>query len=82
MAKEATNTQGEDADDEVEDTRKGSKARQTIQKPTIPSKANIQRIYETFTNAKNKNTVQQKNLKKLIISYHIFQEFRRAKGKG
>ena len=57
MAKATVNIEGEDADDEVEDTRKGSRVRRTIQKPTIPSKANIQTIYEALTNTKNKNIV-------------------------
>ena len=57
MTKETVNIEGDDADDEVEDTRKGSRVRRTIQKPTIPSKANIQTIYEALTNTKNKNIV-------------------------
>ena len=57
MAKETVNISGDDADDEIEDTRKGSRVRRTIEKPKIPSKANIQIIYEELTNAKNKKTI-------------------------
>ena len=76
MAKETVNISGDDADDE--DTRKGSRVRQTIQKPTIPSRANIQTIYETLTNAKNKNTITAEEYKEFN---DVFQEFKRAKGK-
>ena len=71
------NVEADDADDE-EDTRKGSRVRQTIQKPTTPSRANIQTIYETLTNAKNKNTITAEKYKKIN---DFFQEFKRAKGK-
>ena len=77
MAKEATvNIESDDADDE--DTRKGSRVKQSIQKPTIPSRANIQTIYETLTNAKNKNTITPEEYKEF---HDVFVEFRRAKGK-
>ena len=77
MAKEATvNVEAEDADDE--DTRKGSRVRQTIQKPTIPSKANIQTIYETLTNAKNKNTITAEEYKEFN---DVFEEFKKVKGR-
>ena len=76
MAKETVNIDSEDADDE--DTRKGSRVRQTIQKPTIPSRANIQTIYETLTNAKNKSTITAEEYKEFN---DVFHEFKRAKGK-
>ena len=78
MAKKTTvNVEADDADDE-EDTRKGSRVRQTIQKPTTPSRANIQTIYETLTNAKNKNTITAEEYKEFN---DVFQEFKRVKGK-
>ena len=78
MAKETVNIEGEDADDEVEDTRKGSRVRRTIQKPTIPSKANIQTIYEALTNAKNKNIITAEEYKEFN---DVFTEFKKVKGK-
>ena len=76
MAKETVNVEADDADDE--DTRKGSRVRKTIEKPTIPSKANIQTIYEALTNAKNKNVITAEEYKEFN---DVFQEFRKAKGK-
>ena len=78
MAKATVNIEGEDADDEVEDTRKGSRVRRTIQKPTIPSKANIQTIYEALTNAKNKNIITAEEYKEFN---DVFTEFKKVKGK-
>ena len=78
MAKATVNIEGEDADDEVEDTRKGSRVRRTIQKPTIPSKANIQTIYETLTNAKNKKIITAEEYKEFN---DVFTEFKKVKGK-
>ena len=78
MAKETVNVEGEDADDEVEDTRKGSRVKKSIEKPKIPSKANIQIIFEELTNAKNKNTITAEEHKEFN---EVFQEFRKAKGK-
>ena len=78
MAKETVNIESEDADDEVEDKRKGSRVRQTIQKPTIPSKANIQTIYEASTNAKNKNIITAEEYKEFN---DVFTEFKKVKGK-
>ena len=78
MAKETVNVEGEDADDEVEDTRKGSRVKKSIEKPKIPSKANIQIICEELTNAKNKNTITAEEYKEFN---EVFQEFRKAKGK-
>ena len=78
MAKAKVNIEGEDADDEVEDTRKGSRVRRTIQKPTIPSKANIQTIYEALTNAKNKNIITAEEYKEFN---DVFTEFKKVKGK-
>ena len=78
MAKETVNIEGEDADDEVEDTRKGSRVKKSIEKPKIPSKANIQIIFEELTNAKNKNTITAEEYKEFN---EVFQEFRKAKGK-
>ena len=78
MAKETVNIESEDADDEVEDKRKGSRVRQTIQKPTIPSKANIQTIYEALTNAKNKNIITAEEYKEFN---DVFTEFKKVKGK-
>ena len=43
MAKETVNIEGEDADDE--DTRKGSRVRNTIEKPKPPSRENMTIIY-------------------------------------
>ena len=77
MAKEATvNVDAEDADDE--DVRKGSRVKKSIEKPKIPSKANIQIIFEELTNAKNKNTITAEEYKEFS---EVFQEFRKAKGK-
>ena len=76
IAKETVNIEADDADDE--DTRKGSRVRQTIQKPTIPSKANIQTIYETLTNAKNKNTITAEEYKEFN---DVFEEFKKVKGR-
>ena len=78
MAKETVNISGDDADDEVEDTRKGSRVKKSIEKPKIPSKANIQIIFEELTNAKNKNTITAEEYKEFN---EVFQEFRKAKGK-
>ena len=78
MAKETVNIEGEDVDDEVEDTRKGSRVKKSIEKPKIPSKANIQIIFEELTNAKNKNTITAEEYKEFN---EVFQEFRKAKGK-
>ena len=78
MAKETVNIEGEDADDEVEDTRKGSRVRRTIEKPKIPSKANIQIIYEELTNAKNKKTITAEEYKEFN---DVFTEFKKVKGK-
>ena len=62
MARETVNIESDDADDE--DTRKGSRVRQTIEKPKTPSQArNIQVIYETLTNAKNKNIITAEEYK-------------------
>ena len=76
MTKEATNI--DDDDDDEEDTRKGSRVRKTIEKPKAPSKANITIIYETLTNAKNKNIITSEEYKEFN---DVFQEFKRAKGK-
>ena len=78
MAKETVNIEGEDADDEVEDTRNGSRVKKSIEKPKIPSKANIQIVFEELTNAKNKNTITAEEYKEFN---EVFQEFRKAKGK-
>ena len=78
IAKETVNVEGEDADDEVDDTRKGSRVKKSIEKPKIPSKANIQIIFEELTNAKNKNTITAEEYKEFN---EVFQEFRKAKGK-
>ena len=78
MAKETVNISGDDADDEVEDTRKGSRVKKSIEEPKIPSKANIQIIFEELTNAKNKNTITAEEYKEFN---EVFQEFRKAKGK-
>ena len=77
MTKEATVNVDDDDDDE-EDTRKGSRVRKTIEKPKAPSKANITIIYETLTNAKNKNIITAEEYKEFN---DVFQEFKRAKGK-
>ena len=76
MAKETVNVEAEDADDE--DVRKGSRVKKSIEKPKIPSKANIQIIFEELTNAKNKNTITAEEYKEFN---EVFQEFRKAKGK-
>ena len=78
MAKETVNIEADDADDEVEDTRKGSRVRRTIEKPKIPSKANIQIIYEELTNAKNKKTITAEEYKEFN---DVFTEFKKVKGK-
>ena len=69
-----------DEEDEVEEPpmRKGSRVRQTIQKPVIPSKVGIQKIFEEYTNAKNKNIITKEEFKDFD---DIFQEFKSAKGK-
>ena len=76
MAKETVNIEADDADDE--DTRKGSRVRRTIEKPKIPSKANIQIIYEELTNAKNKKTITAEEYKEFN---DVFTEFKKVKGK-
>ena len=80
MAKETVNVENDSADDEAEEAtrRKGSRVRQTIQKPTIPSKANIQTIYETLTTAKNKNTITAEEYKEFN---DVFEEFKKVKGR-
>ena len=79
MAKDTVNIDGMDANDEPEDTRKGSRVRKTIEKPKAPSQArNIQLIYETLTDAKNKNTITAEEYNEFN---EVFQEFRKAKGK-
>ena len=75
MTKETTKVEDDDDD---EDTRKGSRVRKTIEKPKTPSKANITIIYETLTNAKNKNIITAEEYKEFN---DVFQEFKRAKGK-
>jgi|Cyp1metagenome_2_1107374.scaffolds.fasta_scaffold15161_12 hypothetical protein len=77
IAKEATvNVEADDADDE--DTRKGSRVRKTIEKPKPPSRANMTIIYETLTNAKNKNIITAEEYNEFDV---IFQQFKKAKGK-
>ena len=78
MAKATVNVEADDADDEVEDTRKGSRVRKSSEKTRIPSKANIQIIYEELTNAKNKNTITAEEYKEFN---DVFTEFKRVKGK-
>ena len=79
MTKEAVNVENDSADDEAEEiTRKGSRVKKSIEKPKIPSKANIQIIFEELTNAKNKNTITAEEYKEFS---EVFQEFRTAKGK-
>ena len=77
MTKETTKVEDDDDDDD-EDTRKGSRVRKTIEKPKTPSKANITIIYETLTNAKNKNIITAEEYKEFN---DVFQEFKRATGK-
>ena len=43
--------------------RKGSKVRTTIHKPIIPSKVGIQKMYEEFSNAKNKHIITAEEFK-------------------
>ena len=68
----------EDDEDEPEDTRKGSRVRRTIEKPKIPSKANMTIIFEALENAKNKNIITAEEYKEFS---EVFQEFRKTKGK-
>ena len=63
-----------DADDEAEPEQTNKKQR----KPLIPSKMGIQRLYEEFTNAKNKDIISDAEFKEFNT---IFMEYRKAKGK-
>ena len=63
-----------DADDEGEPEQSNKKRR----KPLIPSKMGIQRLYEEFTNAKNKDIISEAEFKEFNT---IFMEYRQAKGK-
>ena len=80
MAKEAVNISGEDTDDEAEETtrRKGSRVKQTIQKPKRPSEANnITLIFEALKTARNRNVITAEEFKEFN---DIFQPFLKAKG--
>ena len=82
MAKEAVNVENDSADDEVEETRrrKGSRVKQTIQKPKRPSEANnITIISETLKTARNRNVITAEEYKEFD---EIFQEFLSVKGKA
>ena len=63
MAKETVNVEADDADDE--DTRKGSRVRKTIEKPTIPSKANIQTIYEALNQCKEQECYYSRRIQRI-----------------
>ena len=77
MAKEAS-LNVEKEEEEVEDTRKGSRVRQTIQKPMIPSKANnITIVYEALTTAKNRNTITADEYKEFE---ELFELWKKTKG--
>ena len=64
----------QDADDEGESEQSNKKQR----KPLIPSKIGIQKLYEEFTNAKNKDIISEAEFKEFNA---IFMEYRQAKGK-
>lgn len=64
----------QDADDEGESEQSNKKQR----KPLIPSKKGIQKLYEEFTNAKNKDIISEAEFKEFNA---IFMEYRQAKGK-
>ena len=77
MAKEAS-LNVEKEEEEVKDTRKGSRVRQTIQKPMIPSKANnITIVYEALTTAKNRNTITAEEYKEFE---ELFELWKKTKG--
>ena len=63
-----------DADDEGDPEETNKKRR----KPLIPSKMGIQKLYEEFTNAKNKDIISEAEFKEFNT---IFMEYRQAKGK-
>ena len=63
-----------DADDEGEPEETNKKQR----KPSIPSKIGIQKLYEEFTNAKNKDIISDAEFKEFN---NIFMEYRHAKRK-
>ena len=62
------------ADDEGEPEETNKKQR----KPSIPSKIGIQKLYEEFTNAKNKDIISDAEFKEFN---NIFMEYRHAKRK-
>ena len=64
----------QDADDGGEPEETNKKQR----KPLIPSKIGIQKLYEEFTNAKNKGIISDTEYKEFNI---IFMGYRQAKGK-
>ena len=63
-----------DADDEGDPEETNKKQR----KPLIPSKIGIQKLYEEFTNAKNKDIISEAEFKEFNT---IFMDYRQAKGK-
>ena len=65
---------GHVADDEGDPEETNTKQR----KPLIPSKIGIQKLYEEFTNAKNKDIISEAEFKEFNS---IFMEYRQAKGK-
>ena len=65
---------GHDADDEEDPEETNKKQR----KPFIPSKIGIQKLYEEFNNAKNKDIISEAEFKEFNT---IFMDYRQAKGK-
>ena len=63
-----------DADDEGDPEETNKKRKKTL----IPSKMGIQKLYEEFTNAKNKDIISDAEFKEFNT---IFMEYRQAKGK-
>ena len=82
MTKETVNVENDSADDEAEEAtrRKGSRVKQTIQKPKRPSEANnITIISETLKTARNRNVITAEEYKEFD---EIFKEFLSVKGKA
>ena len=82
MAKETVNINADSADDEAEETtrRKGSRVKQTIQKPKKPDDANnITIVSEALKTARNRNVITAEEFKEFD---DMFQQFMKAKGKG
>ena len=76
----ARNAETVSADDELQKTKPAKKGsvRRTIHKPITPSNIGIQKLYEEFTNARNKNMITADDFKEFDEE---FQKWKQTKGK-